>query len=306
MNLTNQTGPPLPLVLLVDDVLTNLFGLVKVLKDSYRLKTANSGEDALQLANAPEKPDLILLDVMMPGLDGYEVCRYLKDNPATRDIPVIFITAKGEVSDQEYGFNLGAVDYITKPFELPIVRARVRTHVHLKQRTELLERLAMLDGLTGIPNRRRFDTMLDTEWRRALRDQGALSLLMMDVDHFKAYNDHYGHGAGDECLRRVARALRDALMRPADFLARYGGEEFAVVLPACDRAGTQQVAENLRAVVAALAIPHAYSGTADRVTMSIGCATQTPGQDERPGILIETADHALYQAKQAGRNRVSG
>lgn len=157
-NPVGQITSNLPLILLVDDTLTNLVGLVKLLKDSYRLKTATSGADALQLANASEQPDLILLDVMMPDLDGYEVCRRLKNNSATQDIPVIFVTAKSDASDQEYGFNLGAVDYITKPFELPVVHARIRNHIKLKQKTELLERLVMLDGLTDIPNRRHANT----------------------------------------------------------------------------------------------------------------------------------------------------
>ncbi|CAK0771736.1 two-component system, chemotaxis family, response regulator WspR [Gammaproteobacteria bacterium] len=301
---TLTTDAPRPLILLVDDTLTNVFGLVKALKDTYRLRTATSGADALQLANAPEKPDLILLDVMMPDLDGYEVCRRLKGNPTTQDIPIIFVTAKSEVSDQEYGFNLGAVDYITKPFELPVVRARVRNHLNLKQKTELLERLAMLDGLTGIPNRRRFDEVLEIEWRRALRNSFPLSLLMMDVDHFKLYNDHYGHGAGDECLRRVAYALKNALLRPADFVARYGGEEFIVVLPECDQEGTRKVAEKIRTMIWDLSIAHAHSETADRITISIGHATRIPLPNEGPDTLAKTADQALYQAKQEGRNRV--
>jgi len=303
-NATDSTNTPLPLILLVDDVLTNVIGLVRILKDTYRLQTATNGTDALQLAHAPEKPDLILLDVMMPDLDGYEVCRRLKSNPATKNIPVIFVTARSEVSDQEHGFNLGAVDYITKPFELPIVRARVRNHISLKQKTELLESLAMLDGLTNIPNRRRFDEVLATEWRRSLRNASPISLLMIDVDNFKTYNDHYGHGAGDECLRRVAQALKSALMRPADFVARYGGEEFVVVLPENDEEGARQTAERIRLVVWNLSIPHAHSQTADRVTISIGCATEIPCHSGIPDVLAKRSDQSLYQAKQGGRNCV--
>ncbi|CAK0776062.1 two-component system, chemotaxis family, response regulator WspR [Gammaproteobacteria bacterium] len=303
---TSLIDTPPPLILLVDDTLTNIFGLVKVLKDDYRLKTATNGSDALQLANASEKPDLILLDVMMPDLDGYEVCRRLKSNLATQDIPIIFVTARSEVSDQEYGFNLGAVDYITKPFELPVVRARIRNHIKLKQKTELLENLAMLDGLTDIPNRRRFDEMIAIEWRRARRNTLPLSVLMVDVDHFKAYNDHYGHGAGDECLRKVARSLKSALMRPADFVARYGGEEFVIILPENNEGGARQMAERIRAAVWDLSIPHAHSPTAKYVTISLGHATRVPGLDDVPEVLLGTADRALYQAKQEGRNRANG
>ncbi|MEX8517231.1 MAG: diguanylate cyclase [Leptothrix sp. (in: b-proteobacteria)] len=293
------------LILIIDDSPINIQLLAEALSSQYKIRFATNGAKALELLDHTEKPDLILLDVMMPVMNGYEVCRCLKENPVTRDIPVIFVTAKTEVASQEYGFNVGGVDYITKPFDLAIVRARVRTHINLKWRTDLLEQLANLDGLTGIANRRRFDEALALEWKRASRTETPITLLMLDVDHFKLYNDHYGHGAGDECLRQIAAALAATLPRSGDLAARYGGEEFAAILPGCSREGAHSVAERLRGLIDAKAIPHARSPTADHVTISIGsCTIERAAEDSVPD-LIEQADQALYRSKQSGRNRVS-
>ncbi len=290
-------------ILIVDDVPTNIEILLGALERDYETRFATSGAEMLTLLD-DDKPDLILLDIMMPGMDGYEVCQRLKEDPITQQIPVIFLTARNEVQDQERGFQLGAVDYITKPFELSLLRARVRTHVMLKRKTDLLEALVSLDGLTSIPNRRRFDEMLHTEWLRTMRDQTPLSLLMADVDQFKHYNDHYGHGSGDDCLREVARCLVAALERPGDLGARYGGEEFAAILPNCDQQGACLVAERFRALVASRGIPHACSSVSSHVTISVGIATITPSE-QTPQALLRQADLALYQAKRDGRNRVS-
>ena len=296
-------------ILVVDDEPTNIQALGTLLKDEYRIQVANSGEKALSLLQAGQRPspDLILLDIQMPGIDGYEVCRRLKEDPATSGIAIIFVTALDAASDEEHGLNLGAVDYIAKPFSPAIVRARVRTHMRLKRKTDLLEQYARLDGLTGIPNRRHFDELFDKEARRALRDGQPLSVLMIDIDHFKPFNDHYGHGAGDLCLQRVARALTGALMRPADQVFRYGGEEFVGLLPGTDAAGAADVAEQLRAAVEALAIPHEHASTAAVVTLSLGVATLDPGQETASDTqsLLKRADEALYEAKKAGRNRVA-
>ncbi|CAK0757987.1 two-component system, chemotaxis family, response regulator WspR [Gammaproteobacteria bacterium] len=294
-----------PQVLIVDDSPINVRMLEHALKGEYQVKVAIDGPTALTLVEE-EPPDLILLDVMMPGMDGYEVCQRLKNNPLTWHIPIIFVTARNDTSDQEYGFNLGAVDYISKPFFLPIVRARVRTHVNLKRRTVLLENLALLDSLTGIPNRRRFDEVFSTEWQRAARNHLVLSLLMVDVDHFKAFNDNYGHGAGDECLRKVATALRVSLIRTTDFVARVGGEEFIVILPECDAENVRCVAERIRAKVESLHIPHRHSAVTNWITVSVGCASIFPSLDTEPRILIETADQSLYLAKNKGRNQICG
>ena len=192
---------------------------------------ATNGKEALRIAGSDRPPDLILLDVMMPQLDGYEICRRLKSEESTQNIPVIFVTVRDAVEDEARGLELGAIDYVTKPFNMPIVRARVRNHIELKRRGDDLEALSCLDGLTSIPNRRRFDEVLALEWRRSLRAETWLSLMMMDIDQFKAYNDHYGHPAGDSCIKQVARAIAGCLTRAGDFVARYGGEEFCAVLP---------------------------------------------------------------------------
>jgi diguanylate cyclase (GGDEF)-like protein len=293
-----------PLILIVDDLITNIQLLAHALEGEYRVKFATNGQTALALANADEKPDLILLDVMMPDIDGYEVCRLLHETPEVCDIPVIFVTAKHEPLDQSKGFASGGVDYITKPFDLPIVRARVRTHIKIKLHKEHMEKISSLDELTGIPNRRQLNNILKSEWQRAIRNRAELSLLMIDVDHFKKFNDHYGHIAGDECLINVAKALQKACYRPGDFVARYGGEEFTVILPESNRAGAQHLAERLRAAVEALNISHKNSEVSHHVTISIGGASVLPSLGQNHDILVLAADNALYQAKNTGRNRV--
>jgi len=293
-----------PTVLIVDDEPTNVQALAKLLKSDYRIQVANNGEKALAIAQGSEQPDLILLDIQMDGLDGYEVCRQLKEDPATSTIPVIFVTGQDTVSDEEKGFKLGAVDYISKPFYPTIVRARVGTHMSLKIKTDLLEQISMLDGLTGIPNRRYFDEQFQKEGARALREQLPFSLIMMDIDHFKGYNDNYGHGAGDDCLQKVARTLTSTLSRPMDMIARYGGEEFVALLPGTDSAGAAKVAEDLRNAVESLAVTHEYSSVANVVTLSLGVATMNSDADQKMlSELLKRADVALYQAKEGGRNR---
>ncbi len=292
-------------VLIVDDAKPNLMLLAEALKGDYRVSFAANGADALRLAAAEPQPDLILLDVVMPGMDGYDVCRHLKERPETASIPVIFLTGKSEVEDETRGLSLGAVDYVTKPFSLAIVQARVRTHLELKRHRDLLEKLSALDGLTGIPNRRRLDEAVALEWRRAARDREAVGLLMIDVDHFKKFNDTYGHGAGDDCLRQVATAISGAVRRAGDLVARYGGEEFAVILPATDSAGCRVVADTILAAVAALDIPHATSGVGDSVTVSVGGASRVPQPGDPCSALFELADGCLYESKKSGRNRVT-
>lgn len=290
-------------ILIVDDQPTNIHVLAALLKKDYRILTATRGEKALELAAQPPQPDLILLDIVMPEMDGHEICSRLKNAEATKSIPIIFVTALGEEQDEEHGLNLGAADYITKPFSPAIVRARVRNQINLKLRTDRLEQVAMQDGLTQIPNRRYFDQKLTEEWTRLLRNGQCLSLLMIDIDHFKPYNDHYGHGAGDECLRRVAQALYQVPHRPTDLVARYGGEEFAVILPETDRLGAAHLAQRLLDAVRALALEHAYSEVAPQVTISVGMATHSPDQPYYDAeALKQGADQALYQAKARGRN----
>lgn len=295
-----------PLILIVDDTPTNIQVLAENLIKDYKIKVAASGKAALEIIDQQGLPDLILLDVMMPDMDGYEVCRRLKNNPQTSAVPVIFVTAMNEASNEEYGLNLGAMDYITKPFYLPVVKARIRNHIRLKQTADLLEAMAWIDGLTGIPNRRRFDQTLEIEWKRAQRSQLSLGLLMLDVDFFKAYNDHHGHGAGDICLKQVASLLTASASRSSDLAARYGGEEFVMLIPETEIDGVHKMAERLCQRIESQQIPHAVSSVSAWITVSIGYAALIPQQDQSPLTLLDEADKMLYQAKRAGRNRAEG
>lgn len=292
-------------ILLVDDSLTSLRILGAILSPDYDILIATSGETALKIARDPEPPDLILLDVQMPEMDGYTACQILKEDDLTRNIPIIFVTAMDGSQAETKGFELGAVDYITKPYSPPVIRARVGTQVALKQRTDLLETMAFLDGMTGIANRRQFDRQLEKEWQLMMRRSAPLSLLLIDIDHFKRYNDHYGHGAGDDCLRLVARTIASVPKRPGDLAARYGGEEFAIILPDTDEKGASTVAEAVRLAVESLKLPHVSSPLIDHITISLGVTTDIPRRQGNLQYLVNAADHALYHAKSAGRNRTS-
>ena len=293
-----------PRVLIIDDVPNNIEVLGEALSQDYDVRFACSGREGLDIAMA-DPPDVILLDVVMPEMDGFEVCRRLKDLEDMQNIPVIFVTARDAEEDQGIGLSLGAVDYITKPFNPTLVRMRVRNHAESKRRADLLASLAMIDGLTHLPNRRRFDEQLELEWKRCQRDAAPLSLLLMDIDDFKGFNDHFGHGEGDTCLQRVADALAQATLRPTDLLARYGGEEFVALLPDTDTLGAWQVGERLRAAVETLGIPHAPREAGRVVTLSVGYATRDPDNPSAtPEALLKAADEQLYAAKRDGRNRV--
>ncbi len=294
-----------PKILIVDDEPVNIHVLGRILGSEYRLIFARGGAEALRAVSA-QSPDLILLDVLMPGVDGYQVCMRLQDDSETSGIPVIFVTALGDESDEARGFEFGAVDYVTKPLSPPIVRARVRTHLELKRQRDMLKNLALLDGLTGVANRRRFDEALPSEWRRCARNQAPLSLAMVDVDRFKGFNDRYGHLAGDDCLRQVAQALSGALHRPADLIARFGGEEFVLLLPETDAVGATRVAEAARSAAARLGIVHESSPPAGIVTVSLGVATADPvPAGAEAAAVVDLADRLLYQAKGLGRNRAA-
>ncbi len=294
-------------ILIVDDEKIYRDQLSLLLKDQYKLMVANDGEQALKaIAHVDSKPDLILLDVMMPNMDGYEVCKRVKNDDACKDIPVIFITSMEDVKDETKGFELGAVDYITKPISPPIVQARVKTHMRLKRKIDLLENMVSLDGLTEIPNRRAFDETLKKEWELSKRNSTTMSVIMMDVDKFKQFNDNYGHSAGDDCLKKVAEALAGASKRPADFVARYGGEEFCAILPDTNLEGALNVAEGFRKAVEGLNIPHEYSEAAKFVTVSIGVASSSSSGDLSGLELQKFADKQLYLAKETGRNQVVG
>ncbi|GAB6177365.1 hypothetical protein JCM16814_22560 [Desulfobaculum senezii] len=293
-------------VLIVDDSSFNISMLGEALSDDYDVSVATNGTDALSIAESDPRPDLILLDIIMPGMDGHQVCRELKARPTTQSIPIIFITAMNQEGDETRGLELGAVDYITKPFSIPIVKARVRTHLDLKRKTDILENLSSFDELTSIPNRRRFDEVLDLEWRRALRSALPMSVIMLDIDFFKRFNDNYGHTAGDDCLRKVAKLLAGQLKRPHDLVARYGGEEFVVVLPETDYDGASIIGESMRLAIESKSIMHEHSDIASVVTISVGVAATIPSQEKNAEELVHTADKMLYRAKEGGRNRVEG
>lgn len=293
-----------PKLLLVDDQPMNIRILNELFRFDHDVFMATRGEQAIEICQE-QQPDLVLLDVVMEGMDGYQVCRQLKANPATRDIPIIFVSAKGEEEDEALGLELGAVDYISKPFNPNIVRARVKTHLTLKLQSDYLRSLASLDGLTGIANRRSFDESLASAWAQACREGSPLSLLMIDIDYFKRYNDHFGHQQGDKCLRQVAQALNQSTSRPYDLVARYGGEEFACLLPDTHRNGAIEVARKMQAEVAKLALAHPLSETSDKVDLSIGVAMLLPTPWAEPDELIRAADEQLYKAKHAGRGQIS-
>ncbi len=294
-----------PSVLIVEDDGTIQALLVAVLGGEWEVRAANTGEAALRQA-AERAPDIILLDIGLPDLDGLEVCRRLKANPRLEQVPVVFLTARTSGEDEIDGLQAGGIDYIMKPINPAVLKARIRNHLELKQNRDELVRLARTDGLTSLYNRRTFDDLLQREWRRLARTGEPLAVLMMDVDHFKLYNDNYGHGGGDVCLQRVARAAIGALQRPADVVARYGGEEFVALLPETKFEGAMAVAEAIRAAVASLEIPHTASKTAPYVTVSVGAACTIPLPDKDPASLLELADQQLYAAKSEGRNRAKG
>lgn len=290
-------------VLIVDDARLNIQIMMDILAGDYNLFTASSGQEALDIAMS-QSIDLILLDVIMPGMDGYEVCRRLKNDNRCRNIPVVFISAMTEVKDETKGLEMGAIDYIFKPVNPAIVKVRVKNHLELKRYRDILEKQSLLDGLTGIANRRHFDDIFDKEWRRALRSGESLAVVFLDIDFFKRYNDYYGHLAGDDCLRQVGNSLKNSLKRPGDLVARYGGEEFIIVLPETMLTAASLVGEKVRSNIEALKIEHKMSEVSDYVTVSVGVAAVIPEMNIEPASLFATADSALYHAKRQGRNRV--
>lgn len=291
-------------ILVVDDAMENIQILHHALRDEHEVLFALDGPRALEMALA-QLPDLILLDAMMPGMDGYQVCAALRAHPALQDIPVIFVTALTHPEDETRALEAGAVDFISKPFNVAVVRARVRSQLTIKRQADAMRELSRTDSLTGVANRRNFNHTLEAEWRRCARAGAALSLIMIDIDHFKLYNDHYGHQAGDVCLQQVGLALSSCAARPQDLLARYGGEEFVLLLPQEAQPGASVVAQRVLETLRRLQIPHAGSPTAPFVTASLGvCTVLPPFEGRSSDQLIRTADQQLYRAKQSGRDRV--
>ena len=292
-----------PKILVVDDQPINIHMINEIFKQDLEVLMATTGRAGIDLCKS-QAPDLVILDVMMPDMTGYDVCQALKADPATRDIPVIFLTSLSEERDEIYGFELGAVDFINKPISPIVVKSRVATHLRLKLQTDLLRSIGLTDGMTGIANRRRFDDTLDQQWRTCERDQKPLSLIILDVDFFKPYNDHYGHLMGDQCLKTIARTLEKNIRRPTDLVARYGGEEFACILPTTDSVGALNRALELLKAVRDLKIEHASSDVAPEITISAGVATLIPDRSNSLVDLLGLADKALYLAKEGGRNQV--
>ncbi|MDX8405808.1 MAG: diguanylate cyclase [Mariprofundus sp.] len=315
-----------PIVLLVDEQKLIHMGVAKMLAEAPDIEL-HSCYDATKALEVAEHlgPTVILQDINMPDINGLDLLIEYRKHTAIAEVPVIMLSGTSAAETKADAFQRGADDYLVKmPHPIELI-ARIRHHSrayieHLerdaalkdleKERRKLaaanleLEKLSSLDGLTGIANRRYFDTTFSREWQRAMRETESISLIMIDVDHFKLFNDGYGHQAGDDCLKQVALALKQVSQRPTDMVARYGGEEFVILLPGTHSRGGLQIAEGMRKAVEALQIPHAHSSTDAVVTVSLGLATILPMLKHEPGALIKTADEALYAAKREGRNRV--
>jgi two-component system chemotaxis family response regulator WspR len=314
-----------PIVLLVDDQLMVSEGIRRMLESEEDIQYHYCNDAKKALAAATDiQPTIILQDIIMPDIDGYSLVNAYRANEMTRNIPVIMLSTKDDPEDKSLAFERGANDYLVKlPNKIELI-ARIRAHSksyltqlqrdeafaalrelqnELEKNNEELQKLSCLDGLTGISNRRRFDEFIYHECLRSARENTTLSLILIDIDHFKQYNDNYGHLAGDGCLRQVATALNEVVHRPADLVARYGGEEFAVVLPNTDMEGAVQIAQLLDEKITKLDIPHEYSSTENRITLSMGIACRVACEQTSPADLIEHADRALYEAKESGRNQ---
>lgn len=291
-------------VLIVDDTPENIDIIGNILSQDYTVMISTSGLKALEIAET-QRPDLILLDVIIPDIDGYEILHRLKNNDRTKDIPVIFVTAKDSIRDEERGLRMGAADYISKPISVPILKHRVANQLKIVSQQKLLQEMCQIDHLTQIANRRQFDSQLYNEWHKAMRSGSPLSLAIIDVDYFKKYNDFYGHAMGDNVLKSIAKTLASYTKRAGDLVARWGGEEFAILSAEPNAIKAQDLADIVCQKVAELNIPHHKSSVADHVTISIGGVTLIPEQNMPDSlILIEQADNCLYQAKINGRNQV--
>jgi diguanylate cyclase (GGDEF)-like protein len=293
------------IIMIVDDEVSNIEILSAALEDDYDICFATSADEAYDVLRNVI-PDLVLLDVIMPGASGYEVCRHIKSDPLLADIPIIFTTALDAEDAELAGLELGAIDYLTKPISSSIVQARVHNHLEMKRMRDQLAALAVTDALTGLGNRRQLEQSLRREVSRLAPTGGNLSVIILDIDFFKRFNDLYGHTAGDRCIAQVASTLNRAVRRAADVTVRYGGEEFACVLPDIKHDEAMEIAQTIGTRVSALGIPHDGSDTAPFVTVSLGVATGCCAMDLKPEAWIDAADSQLYRAKAAGRNTVYG
>jgi diguanylate cyclase (GGDEF)-like protein len=289
-------------LLIVDDENANLKVLAYILGQDYTIYTATNGKDAI-MKTREYLPDLILLDILMPEMDGYQTLSEIKKIENIQKIPIIFITGLDSDEDEIKGLSLDAVDYITKPFSPTVVKLRVRNQIQIITQMRTIEKLSMIDQLTGIPNRRNFEERLRMEWKQAIREQTTISLLMMDLDKFKDINDVYGHLQGDVVLQTVAEIFSHSFRRPGDYAARWGGEEFIILLPNTSQEGAVETAEHIRSVVENTLIQR-DDGPEMKITISIGINSIIPLMDSSVESFISGADKGLYDAKLSGRNRV--
>lgn len=295
-----------PVLLVADDQPLIIRQLYEIFQDDFQVFMASTGKQCLDMASSL-LPDIVLLDIDMPEMDGFETCEKLKSNVVTSHIPIIFITSNFDEEDEVKGFEAGAIDFIRKPINATITWARTQSHVEVKRQADLLRSLALIDGLTGICNRYQFDERLMADWLSCARSKAPLSLLMIDVDNFKQFNDDFGHVAGDDCLKTVAKVISANVNRPDDLVARYGGEEFVCVLPDTDSDGARKIAEDIREHIMATDIEFiSESGVREieNVTVSIGVRTLIPDHKTSVEKLISSADQELYRAKRLGKNRV--
>ncbi|HFD79923.1 MAG TPA: diguanylate cyclase [Gammaproteobacteria bacterium] len=320
-------------VLLVDDQAMVAEGIRRMIADEPDIDFHYCSDPRQAVQRAVElNASVILQDLVMPEVDGLTLVRFYRNNPATRNVPIIVLSSKDDANVKSDAFYQGATDYLVKlPDKVELlarIRAHARSYLAQKERDEAyrslqkmqdqlermnqelersnreLHRLSSLDGLTALANRRRFDETLEQEWQRAGRTEMPLALIFADIDFFKRYNDHYGHQAGDECLRTIAALLQHMVHRPADLVARYGGEEFVLILPDTTDEGALAVADKILHRVNELAVPHANSDIADHITLSMGVASILPQDGESAQLLVSRADQALYRAKERGRNCV--
>ena len=289
-------------ILIVDDSLMQASQLKSILESDYEITLAQTAEDGLGYVCSGDY-SLVLLDVVMPGMDGFMLLKKMQEGIITQHIPVILITSLGDIQHEELGLTLGAVDYIAKPFHPLIVKARVNTHVKLYRCWKQINDLTVTDQLTGVANRRRHDLYSAARWKDAARFQLPFSICMFDIDHFKAYNDTFGHPAGDEVIASIAKTAASFLRRSTDFFARYGGEEFVAFLVGDPALKAFTHVRRIRQAVQDLHIPHDPS-ISPWVTISIGGVTTIPRADTSYESFLSIADTMLYSAKKSGRNRV--
>ncbi|MCL1877320.1 MAG: diguanylate cyclase [Defluviitaleaceae bacterium] len=291
-------------ILIVDDETVNIMALVDILRNDYTLYTERDGKNCLDTA-ARLQPDLILLDILMPEMNGFEVMENLQKDSRTKDIPIIFVTGLSQSDDEVRGFSLGAVDYISKPFSAQVVKMRVQHQMKILGLIREIQTLSVTDPLTGIGNRRYFNTLVHQEWERAKRNFTPISFMLLDIDDFKQFNDSFGHLNGDIALQSVAHIISSEITRSSDKIARWGGEEFAIILPDTDTTGARRVSENIRTAVENAEIP-IDDGEVKHATVSIGIHTHIPERcDEYSASnFVSDADKALFRAKRTGKNRV--